>query len=239
MIKIQLLGPDGVFNNTLIDDDCKHLLDYQWWAHRAQDGSKVYASRKTFDENGNLLKTYYMHREITQCPTGLIVDHLNGNALDNRKLNLRVCNNKENSQNSKRNKKITSRGIKWSKKDGNAAYEASYVSSGKNRHGGKYLSKEDAILARDLLCIQFCGEFAGVNMPQIFEPLVAIVSIHGTAGLEPYIAEMLQNLAEKRIAKSKCDLSENDLKTSLPLFLSVLEKIQTLRNELESFCNLI
>lgn len=239
MIKVPLLGPDGVFNNTLIDDDCKYLLEHQWWAYRPQNGNKVYAIRKTLDEDGNLIKTYYMHREITECPAGLTVDHLNNNALDNRKLNLRVCNNTENSQNTKRNKRITSRGIKWSKKDGNSTYESSYMNAGKKRHGGRYLSKEDAILARDLLCIQFCGEFAGVNIPQIFEPLVAIVSIHGTAGLEPYTAEMLQNLAEKRIAKSKCDLSENDLKTSLPLFLSTLEKIQTLRNELESFCNLI
>lgn len=32
-----------------------------------------------------------MHRRITRCPVGKVVDHKNGNKLDNTRENLRIC----------------------------------------------------------------------------------------------------------------------------------------------------
>ena len=52
------------------------------------------------DENKNIA----LHRLITKCPNGLMVDHLNHNTLDNRLENLKICTNKENQHNSPKEK---------------------------------------------------------------------------------------------------------------------------------------
>jgi len=42
-----------------------------------------------------------MHRIIMNCPPGLLVDHINGNGLDNRKENLRIVTVEVNNNNAK------------------------------------------------------------------------------------------------------------------------------------------
>lgn len=44
-------------------------------------------------------KRIRIHRLITNCPEGFVVDHINGNTRDNRLCNLRICTQKENLRN--------------------------------------------------------------------------------------------------------------------------------------------
>lgn len=62
-------------------------------------------------------KTIYLHRIITKCPSNLSVDHINGNPLDNRRKNLRICSHQQNLMNKRSHPNKTSKykGVSWSK----------------------------------------------------------------------------------------------------------------------------
>ena len=73
-----------------IDLEFKHLLSRSWFICFQN-------KNKSFNIVDN--KRNKLHRIITDCPKGLVVDHINGNTLDNRKCNLRICTIQENNQN--------------------------------------------------------------------------------------------------------------------------------------------
>lgn len=109
--------------------------------------------------NKKNLKSYYyvkssklilLHRYITDAPKGMLVDHINGNTLDNRRENLRICTKSENNWNrffESRNKsnKI---GVYWNDKLPTPKWMA-YISINKKRiHLGYFDNYEDAVRAR-------------------------------------------------------------------------------------------
>ncbi len=73
-------------------EDYEWLSRYKWHASVAGDG-KVYAKRQVG------CCGVFMHRLIMQPPKGMVVDHINGNSLDNRRCNLRIVPPEVNSQN--------------------------------------------------------------------------------------------------------------------------------------------
>lgn len=87
------------------DEDYEYLNQYKWFAHR--NGRNVYAERNSTYIKGQKRKTIGMHTEIIK-PTNQEIDHINGNGLDNRRANLRVCEHKNNSKNRKLNINNTS-----------------------------------------------------------------------------------------------------------------------------------
>ena len=94
-------------NKFYIDvDDFDKVKQYSWYEQK-----NGYMCHKEKNK-----KYITLHRFITNCPNGMVVDHINHNRKDNRKSNLKICTQKENANNRKnkakgitkiyRNKKI-------------------------------------------------------------------------------------------------------------------------------------
>lgn len=72
--------------------DWDRICAYKW--HIGSTGYAVWRGVKDGRK-----QTIRMHRLITGCPAGRIVDHINHDRLDNRRSNLRVCTQSENMRN--------------------------------------------------------------------------------------------------------------------------------------------
>lgn len=78
------------------DLDCVLALG-RWHTHKISD-RHIYAAHSGVNEQGRK-HTVLLHRIVTRAARGMMVDHLNGNTLDNRKHNLRICTHAENMRN--------------------------------------------------------------------------------------------------------------------------------------------
>jgi len=75
-------------------EDFDRLVQWNWFAKKGGRGGEPYAARscRMFGK----VVTIRMHRDITDAPTGMEVDHLNFNTLDNRRKNLEIVTRTEN-----------------------------------------------------------------------------------------------------------------------------------------------
>src|SRR5512139_3734850 len=81
-------------HQVLVDDEDAHLLDaYRWHVAVSSNGQR----QVTHSLPGG--KKVYLHRLITQAPSGMVVDHVNRNPMNNRRANLGVCRQMQNSWN--------------------------------------------------------------------------------------------------------------------------------------------
>lgn len=140
----------GVIVNA---EDYENLSQYKW--HIA----KGYVSRTLF-VNGRKT-TEKMHRMITNAKKGEYVDHINGDKLDNRRSNLRLCSSRQNSMN--RNKIVASSGFKGVYKNGKGIYMACIVANYKIIYLGTFKDPKEAAKAYDKKAIELFGEFAKTN----------------------------------------------------------------------------
>jgi hypothetical protein len=92
-----------------------------------------------------------------------VVDHINGDTLDNRRANLRVCTKSENNRNRRKLHPTTSRfkGVYKNTKPWIALIEC----NGKQFVLGRFASEEEAALAYDKAAKEHFGSFARLNFP--------------------------------------------------------------------------
>jgi len=104
-----------------------------------------------------------MHRLILNAPDGMQVDHVNEIGLDNRKSNLRICNQSENQRNRSKQKNNTSgfKGVHWHVVD--KRWMATIKVDKKKIHLGSFRNPIDAAKVYNSAAIKYHGEFANLN----------------------------------------------------------------------------
>lgn len=130
------------------------VKDYEWKLNNGY----VYRDVVNNDDSRTRL---YLHRIVTRAPNGLVVDHINGNTLDNRLENLRICTTAENVRNrvKPRNSTNSYKGVR--NRCGN--YEASIGSGDTHKYLGTYKTEEDAAIAYNIAATELYGVFARLN----------------------------------------------------------------------------
>lgn len=88
-------------------------------------------------------ESHRVHRIIINCPQGFMVDHINGNGLDNRKVNLRLVTHAQNQQNRRGAQSNSKSGIRGVYKFRNS-WRAMIQLNGKVKWSKYFSSKEEA-----------------------------------------------------------------------------------------------
>lgn len=138
-------------HSVLVDDRDIGLLSQHDWAVNGG-----YLKRRPIGKD-------LFHRMVMQPPAGMVVDHINGNSLDNRRANLRVCTPAENSRN-RRLGKNSRTGVKGVYLDGRKDRRSLYVAEIKFDHRkywlGRYETREEAASAYRIASEILHGEYA-------------------------------------------------------------------------------
>ena len=138
---------------TLVDDsDYERLTKYNWYLTTSGYVRHHYWVGKRSD-------CIQMHRLLLSAPQGMQVDHINGNKLDNRRYNLRLCSNSQNGFNRKAYKTNTSgyKGVYFCKQKNKWIAQLSV--NGRHISVGAFMSAKDASIAYNKKAKEVHGRF--------------------------------------------------------------------------------
>ena len=143
-------------------DDCDYDYLMQWkWGY---DGR--YARRREgSNDNTRIIR---MHQAMVDAP---LVDHIDGDRLNNTRANLRAATRSQNGYNRGKTKSNTSgyKGVGWHKAAGKWAAFIQYDKIPK--HLGLFKCKHEAARAYNNAALELHGEFARLNIIQEPQPV--------------------------------------------------------------------
>ena len=149
---------NGNMTRCVLNDGAIFLLDTE--DLNVLDGNNWRVDKMGYIRSGH---NNLLHRMILKPFKGKVVDHINGNPSDNRKNNLRIGSQKQNSYNTRlsKNNKTGFKGVSWDKYRNR--YAACICVDGCTKHLGRYDTKEEAADAYDKAASFYFGHFALLN----------------------------------------------------------------------------
>lgn len=151
---------------TIVDsDDIERLVTKKWWVrynHAGYPYAKSNTSTGPYDEHGRKRTSLAMHRFIMNAPSGMQVDHINHNSLDNRKTNLRICTHAQNRMNSKKKSGTLS---KYKGVQKNYHKWTAHIKHGQKQfYLGSFPTEEIAAMVYNNKAQELFGDFANLNI---------------------------------------------------------------------------
>ena len=138
------------------DDDYKKFAIYRWYADASRP-SEIRAVRSV--NRGGKMRRITLSRVIMNVPDALKVDHINGDTLDNRKSNLRICTQAQNTRN-RIKPIINTSGYKGVSKQTKGK---KWIARIANVYLGLFNTPVEAAKAYDNKAKELFGEFAHLN----------------------------------------------------------------------------
>jgi cytochrome c biogenesis protein ResB len=135
------------------DEDYPELSKYRW-----RCTNNGYAARNIPEKNRSKRGCVLMHRQIAKAMENQMVDHSNHDTVDNRRANLRICDDSQNNWNTRvsKNNKLSVKGVCIYR----GSYRATLVCRGKRVLDRQFKTLEEAKQARDTAAHIHHGEFS-------------------------------------------------------------------------------
>lgn len=144
--------------------DVDLVAPYRWFAATVRSGV-AYAQASLYGSGGGVA---HMHRVITDAPDGMFVDHVDGDGLNNRRGNLRVCTTEQNIRNVhvlRSHNTSGHLGVGW--REDRQRWRAYVKTAGRMHHIGYFTAADEAARARDdFIREHFPSEFWTFNFPR-------------------------------------------------------------------------
>jgi hypothetical protein len=152
-------------NKILVDACNSALLSENGWREHVV-GRTSYVRRRKYigKKHGKYVyEVQYLHRLIMNPPKGMVIDHVDGNGLNNRRKNLRICTRAQNLSNQRKQHGCSSKykGVTYHPKTGGWYSQIKF----KKQHIylGYFKKEEDAAIAYNTSAIKYFGKFAKLN----------------------------------------------------------------------------